>query len=279
MTAFREKLRTTQESHQSWLCIGLDPNPALMASTLGQDGAARIALFCCQIIDATHDLACAFKPNLAFFLAYGSEGMLALEQTVRAVPDDVPIVLDAKLGDIGNTQRMYGKAIFEMLSADAVTISPYVGEDAIVPLLATYPGCGVYVVCRSSNPDGRRFQDHPGQPPYLYEQVASSAQGWAQAYPQNLVGLVVGATQPEEMIALRELTPELPFLIPGVGAQGGDLETAVQHGAAAGGPGPLINISRGVLYASTGPDFAQAAREAALRFRDDINQLRQQASK
>jgi orotidine-5'-phosphate decarboxylase len=190
----------------------------------------------------------------------------------------VPVLLDAKLGDIGNTQRLYGQAVFGALGAGAVTISPYMGEDVIAPLLEAYPGRGVYIVCRSSNPDGARFQNHPGHPPYLYEQVASAALSWARSYPQSLVGLVVGATQPDEMAALRKAAPELPFLIPGVGAQGGSLDVAVRHGGVIDGPGPLITISRGVLYASKGPDYASAAREEAVRLRDEINCLREQAS-
>lgn len=279
MNSFREKLCVAQERHHSWLCVGLDPDPAQMPAMPGLDGAVGIAAFCRAIIDTTHDLVCAFKPNMAFFLAHGTEGLRALEETIRAVPDDVPVVLDAKLGDIGNTQRLYGRAVFGALDADAVTISPYMGEDVVAPLLESYPGRGVYIVCRSSNPDGVRFQNHPGHSPYLYEQVAEAALDWAQAYPQSLVGLVVGATQPEEMATLRKVAPELPFLIPGVGAQGGSLEAAVRHGAATRGPGPLINVSRGVLYASKGPDYASAARREALRLRDEINRLREQVSR
>ena len=277
MTTFREKLCAAQEAHQSWLCVGLDPDPAQMPAVPGLEGAAGIAAFCRAIIEATHALVCAFKPNMAFFLAHGAEGLRALEETIRAVPDDVPVVLDAKLGDIGNTQRLYGEAIFGVLGAGAVTISPYMGEDVIVPLLEGYPGRGVYIVCRSSNPDGGRFQNHPGHSPYLYEQVADAALGWARAYSQSLVGLVVGATQPEEMATLRKLAPELPFLVPGVGAQGGSLDAAVRHGADINGLGPLINVSRGVLYASKGPEYASAARGEAIRLRDEINRLREQS--
>ncbi|MBN1309919.1 MAG: orotidine-5'-phosphate decarboxylase [Anaerolineae bacterium] len=275
MTTFRDKLCSAQEAHRSWLCVGLDPDLSKIGSIDGLSGTGGVVTFCRRIIEATHDLVCAYKPNLAFFMAHGSEGVRALEEMLRAVPDNIPVVLDAKLGDIGNTQRMYGQAIFEAFGADAVTISPYMGEDAVVPLLEAYPGCGVYIVCRSSNPDGKRFQDHPGQSPYLYEQVAWAAQGWAQAYPENSVGLVAGATQPDELSTLRAVVPELPFLIPGVGAQGGVLDAAVCHGPTADGIGPLISISRGVLYASMGPDYAQAAREAANRLRDDINNLRE----
>jgi len=275
MTTFRDKLCSAQETHRSWLCVGLDPDLSKIGSIDGLTGTTGIVTFCRQIIEATQDLVCAFKPNLGFFLAHGSEGVWALEETVHAIPDDIPIVLDAKLGDIGNTQRQYGQAIFEAFGADAVTLSPYVGEDAVVPLLEAYPGCGVYIVCRSSNPDGKRFQDHPGQSPYLYEQVAKAAQGWAQAHPKNSVGLVVGATQPDELASLRAAVPKLPFLIPGVGAQGGMLDAAANHGPTADGIGPLISVSRGVLYASMGPDYAQAARQVATRLRDDITRLRE----
>lgn len=275
MVTFREKLCAAQEHHRSWLCVGLDPDPARMPDLPEFNGPAGIAAFCRTIIDATHDLVCAFKPNMAFFLAYGSEGLRVLEETIRTVPDDIPVVLDAKLGDIGNTQRLYGQAVFEVLNADAVTISPYMGEDVIAPLLEGYPERGVYIVCRSSNPDGSRFQNHPGHSPYLYERVADAALGWARSYPQNLVGLVVGATQPDEMVSLRKAAPDMPFLIPGVGAQGGALDVAVRHGAAINGPGPLINTSRAVLYASKGADFAAAAREAAIHLRDEINYLRE----
>ena len=275
MTSFREKLCAAQEHHRSWLCVGLDPDPTQMPDLPGLNGSAGIAAFCRTIIEATHDLVCAFKPNMAFFLAYGSEGLRVLEETIRTVPDDIPVVLDAKLGDIGNTQRLYGQAVFEVLDADAVTISPYMGEDVIAPLLESYPERGVYIVCRSSNPDGGRFQNHPGHSPYLYEQVADAALGWARSYPKSLVGLVVGATQPDEMVSLRKAAPDIPFLIPGVGTQGGTLDVAVRNGAAIDGPGPLINVSRGVLYASKGADFAAAAREAAIRLRDEINYLRE----
>lgn len=278
MITFREKLCAAQEAHRSWLCVGLDPDPAQMPDLPGLDGAVKIAAFCRAIIEATYDLVCAFKPNMAFFMAHGAEGLRALEETIRAVPGEVPVVLDAKLGDIGNTQRLYGQAIFGAFDAGAVTISPYMGEDVIVPLLESYPGRGVYIVCRSSNPDGGRFQNHPGHSPFLYEQVADAALGWARSYPQSLVGLVVGATQPEELAALRKAAPDLPFLIPGIGAQGGALDGAVQHSAVIDGPGPLINVSRGVLYASKGPDYASAAREEAGRLRDEINHLREQAS-
>jgi orotidine-5'-phosphate decarboxylase len=150
-----------------------------------------------------------------------------------------------------------------------------VGADAVLPLLEAFPGRGLYVLCRSGNPDASRFQDHPGAPPRLLDGVAEAAREWAAAYPASTVGLVAGATFPGDVAALRALAPGRPFLIPGIGAQGGGLEAAVQHGATMDGIGPLINISRGVLYASTGPDYANAARRAAFAARNEINRLRE----
>ena len=273
---FRYRLQAAQKRTNSWLCVGLDPDPERMPDLPALRGAEGLAAFCRQIIEATSDLVCAYKPNLAFFLAHGAEGIQALEETLKAVPSDTPIVLDAKVGDIGNTQRMYGRAVYDRWGVDAVTVSPYVGEDAILPLIEAHPRRGVYVLCRSSNPGSERFQAYPGQPPYLYERVAEAARGWAAEHPESVIGLVVGATYPDELASLREQAPELPFLIPGIGAQGGTLEAAVRFGAS-GLLGPLISVSRAVNYASSGPDYAEAAREAALRLRDRINRLRNES--
>ena len=270
MTAFIDKLRAAQEKTGSWLCVGLDPDPARLPATVG------VAEFCGRIIEATADAACAFKPNLAFFLAGGSEVIAALEAVIKAVPPDTPVVLDCKVGDIGSTQRLYGEAAFGRWGVDAITVSPYVGEDAVLPLLEGYPGKGLYIVCRSSNPDARRFQDHPGAAPRLLDRVAQAAVEWAEAHPAGAVGLVTGGTYPEDIQLLREAAPKLPFLVPGFGAQGGGLEAAVRYGATVDGIGPLINASRGVIFASRGGDFAEAAGKAARETRDAINRLRNQ---
>jgi orotidine-5'-phosphate decarboxylase len=275
---FYEKLRAAQATSQSWLCVGLDPDPALMPDLPELKGPQGLAAFCGAIVAATRDLACAYKPNLAFFLAHGSAGLRALEQTLGEIPPHIPVVLDAKIGDIGSTQRMYGKAAFGALGADAVTVSPYVGEDAVLPLLEGHPGRGVFVLARTSNPDAPRFQDHPGSGTRLFELVVEAALGWAQAYPQSTVGLVVGSTHPGDLQAIRAVAPALPFLIPGIGAQGGALEAAVRFGAAADGTGPLINVSRAVIHASRGRDYADAAHQSALQFRQAINQLRARLS-
>ena len=268
MAGFIDKLRAAQARTNSWLCVGLDPDPALLPPSVS------VADFCRRIIESTADAACAFKPNLAFFLAGGSAGIAALEEVIRAVPADAPVVLDCKVGDIGSTQRLYGEAAFGRWRVDAITVSPYVGEDAVLPLLEAYPGRGLYIVCRSSNPDARRFQDHPGSAPRLLDRVAQAAVGWAETHPAGAVGLVVGGTYPDDMRALREAAARLPFLVPGFGAQGGGLEAAVRYGATVDGIGPLINASRRVIFASRGGDFAEAARQAALETRGAINRLR-----
>ncbi len=272
--AFRDKLIAAQAHNNSWLCVGLDPDPARMPSLPDLAGSLGLAAFCKQIIAATADIACAFKPNLGFFLSHGSAGVRALEDTLAAVPSGTPVLLDAKWGDIGSTQAMYGQAAFAAFGVDALTVSPYVGEDAVTPLLEAYDGVGLYVLARTSNPGAARFQDHPGAAPHLYEQVVAAAQGWATAYPHSTVGLVVGATHPADLKHIRALAPGLPFLVPGVGAQGGELDAAVRFGAAAGGPGPLISTSRAILYASSGPDYPDAARKAALQLQQAINATR-----
>ena len=204
----------------------------------------------------------AFKPNLAFFLAYGSAGVHALEDTLAAIPDDIPVILDAKSGDIGSTQRMYGQAAFEALGVDALTVSPYVGDDAVLPLLDTYPGKGLFVLARTSNPAAGRFQDHPGEPPHLYEQVVSAVQGWQIAHRKH-AGLVVGATYEAELEALAGGAPELPFLVPGVGAQGGTLDSGcLRCDGRRPQPGDQRLAQRDLRLQRR--DFADAARRAAV---------------
>lgn len=275
MSAFSQKLITAQQQNNSWLCVGLDPDPDRMPQALADRGTAGLSDFCAGIIQATSDIACAYKPNLAFFLAHGAAGISALEQTLAAVPTYIPVILDAKLGDIGSTQRMYGRAAFTAFNADALTISPYVGEDAVLPLLEEYPGRGIFLLARTSNPDARRFQDHPGSSPYLYEEVVRTAGKWADDFPASTVGVVVGATYAGEIESIRVTTARIPFLIPGIGSQGGVLDAAVRFGVTSEGLGPLINVSRGINYASSGEDFASAARKAAIEYRQSINQLRQ----
>jgi orotidine-5'-phosphate decarboxylase len=225
---------------------------------------------------------CAFKPNLGFFLAGGAAGIIALERLIHYVPPEIPVILDAKFGDIGSSAEQYARGAFEAFHADAVTLSPYVGADAIKPFLA-YADKGVFVLARTSNPGATEFQDlivedeprgAPGTP--LYEAVVRKATEWHRQGP-GACGVVVGATYPQELKRIRSLAPDLPFLVPGVGAQGGDLAITVQHGPTADGLGPVVNASRSILYASGRQDFAEAARTAAIKLRDEINTMRYQA--
>jgi orotidine-5'-phosphate decarboxylase len=263
---FLDKLRAAQQRNRSYLCVGLDiviANNALVQSTYDEP----MLPFAREIIAATRDLVCAYKPNLAFFMAEGAAGMIALERIVRLIPDDIPIILDAKLGDIGNTAEAYARGVFEQYKADAVTIAPYMGIDSVKPFLS-YLDRGAFVLARTSNANAGEFQNlsvagDDGRSQPLYERVAQHARRWHAEGP-GACGLVVGATAPEEMVALRKQAPELPFLIPGVGAQGGDLAFAVKHGRTADGLGPVISASRSILYASKGVDYAEAARAAAL---------------
>jgi orotidine-5'-phosphate decarboxylase len=264
---FLEMLQGAQGRNRSMLCVGLDPEPTRFPAQLKGD-AQRIFDFCARIVDATGDLVIAFKPQIAYFAAHRAE--LQLEQLVRHIRSsfpNVPVILDAKRGDIGSTAEQYAKEAFERYDADAVTLSPFMGFDSVQPYLK-YPGKGAFLLCRTSNPGGDDLQNQrlasvAGQP-LLYEHIAQLAQG-----PWNLngqLGLVVGATYPAEIERVRALAPTLPLLIPGVGAQGGDAVATVKAGWRADAP-IVVNSSRAILYASSGADFAEAARREALRTR------------
>ena len=264
MTTFIERLDAAAARNRSLLCVGLDPWRAAMPID-------SIADFNRAIIDATSDLVCAYKPNWAFYEAEGISGIEALEATIDAVPDHVPVVLDAKRGDIGNTAIAYARAAFETWGADAVTVNPYQGRDAVLPFL-DYADKGVFVLARTSNPGSAEFQDlhvrGPGTEGPLFEEVARQAAGWND---NGNVGLVAGATVPGELARVRAVAGTVPILIPGVGAQGGDLEAAVRNGTHEDGRRALIAAARSVIYASDGADFAEAARAEAERLRDSIN--------
>ena len=272
MRSFRARLAETIARRDSILCIGLDYDPQLVPPSVraaASDEAAAALAFNRAIIDATADLVCAYKPNLAFYEALGPPGMAALSETVRHVPDGVLVLGDAKRGDIGNTMRRYAQALFDVYAFDAATINPFLGRDALEPFLAR-PDRGAFVLCRTSNPGAAEIQDLPVNGAPLYEMVARLVESWDT---HRNTGLVVGATQPRELARIRDLCPETPILVPGVGAQGGDAATAAAA-ATKGGASALINVARQVLYASPGPDFATAARAAALRLRDLCNQAR-----
>ena len=266
MSNFLEKLEAAARQNRSLLCVGLDP-------WLPQMPLDDIATFNRAIVEATRDLVCAFKPNMAFYEAQGSAGLRALEMTLEVIPEDIPVILDAKRGDIGNTAVAYAQAVFEAWRADAVTVNPYLGRDSLEPFLA-YEGRGVFVLCRTSNPGSADFQSLPvqtgGETMPLFERVARQAQEWNA---RGNVGLVVGATLPGELARVRELCPHMPILVPGVGAQGGDLEASVKLGTDDSGRRAIISVSRQVLYASRSSDYAEAARRAAQALRDQINHV------
>ena len=276
---FLDMLRTAERQNRSLLCVGLDPDPARFPAHLKND-AARIYDFCAAIVEATADTAIAFKPQIAYYAAHRAEEQLErLMAHMRRVAPQVPVILDAKRGDIGSTAEQYAIEAFERYGADAVTLSPFMGFDSVQPYLQ-YHGKGAFLLCRTSNPGGddlqnQRFASIEGEP-RLYEHVARLAQG-----PWNLngqLGLVVGATYPAEIERVREIAPTLPLLIPGVGAQGGDAVATVKAGLRTQGDettGPIIvNSSRAILYASAGADFADAARRAALKTRDELRAAR-----
>ena len=265
---FLDKLRAAERRNGSLLCVGLDPEPTKFPARMKGD-PSRIYDFCAAIVDATADLAIAFKPQIAYFAAHRAEDQLEkLMEHLRRNAPDVPVILDAKRGDIGSTAEQYAVEAFERYGADSVTLSPFMGFDSVQPYLK-YPGKGAFLLCRTSNPGGDDLQNQrlagvPGEP-LLYEHVAGLAQG-----PWNLngqLGLVVGATYPAEIEKVRAIAPTLPLLIPGVGAQGGDAVATVRAGWRADAP-IVVNSSRAVLYASGGEDFADAARKEAMRTRE-----------
>ncbi len=254
MTSFFSRLETRARTINSLLCVGLDPHPADLAAPT----AAAARDFCLRLIEATADVAVAFKPNAAFFEQFGAEGMVALRDVIAAVPDEVPVLLDAKRGDIASTAEAYARAAFQTLGADAITLSPYLGHDSLEPFLAD-PARGVFLLCKTSNPGAGDLQDlHladriPTQ--RLFERVAELARGWNV---NDNLGLVVGATHPEALAAVRRVAPELWILAPGVGAQGGDLAAALSAGLRADGLGLLVPVSRQISRAA---DPRLAARE------------------
>lgn len=269
--AFHRELEAAIQRNNSWVCVGLDPEPErLPASLRGQPDA--ILAFNRAIIDATADLVCAYKPQIAHYAAVGAEDQLL--ETIRYIRErapQVPVILDSKRGDIGSTADKYAREAFERFGADAVTINPYLGRDAAEPFLA-YADKGIVVLCRTSNAGAREFQDLEVGGKKLYRIVAEHVATQWNSHGNCL--LVVGATYPAELAEIRSCTGEMTFLVPGVGAQGGDVEQVVRHGRHARGAGLVINSSRGILYASSAEDFAVAARHATLELRAAINTAR-----
>ncbi|HEX9933908.1 MAG TPA: orotidine-5'-phosphate decarboxylase [bacterium] len=264
---FDEKIRSLIRAKNSLVCVGLDTVPEKIPESVR--GAARIFEFNRAIINATKDAALAFKPNLAFYEALGTEGWDILKRTVAAMPDDTLKIGDAKRGDIGSTAEQYAKALFS-LGFDAVTVNPYMGWDAVGPFVSDEEK-GAFILCLSSNASAKDFQYLSSGGKRLYQWVAESAVKWNA---RGNCGLVVGATKPDELKELRAIAEDLCFLIPGFGVQGGDLVAAVLGGTDKKGEMAIINASRSILYASSGPDYAEAAGRQAVEMRDRINAAR-----
>ncbi len=265
---FREKLEAAWQGGDTMLCIGLDPDITLLPDGYGADDVAKFNI---AIIEATSDLVCAYKPNVAFYEALGPErGYAALRATLAAIPPRVITLADAKRGDVEHTARAYARAIYDDLGFDAATVNPYLGFDSVAPWIERTDKAAI-IVCRTSNPGAPDFQnlavESEGGARPLYEVVAERARSWDR---HGNVGLVVGATYPDEMRRLRALCPEMPFLVPGVGAQQGSVQEAVRAGVDGRGRGLLVSASRGVTYASRNAGFAAAARAAAIKLRDEI---------
>ena len=265
---FFSSLENRVKKVDSLLCVGLDPH----RSDLPEFSGAAIFEFCLRLIEATADVAAAFKPNAAFFEVLGPEGIIALQNVIAAIPDDIPVILDAKRGDIASTAQAYAQAAFHTLGVDAVTINPYLGRDAVDPFIAD-PEKGVFLLCKTSNPGAADLQDlhvaSDSRRSSLHEHVAHLASQWNT---NDNLGLVVGATQPDSLARVRAVAPDLWILAPGVGAQGGDLGAALQAGLRSDGLGMLIPVSRGISR-------AEDPRQAAMALRDAINQERKVISK
>jgi len=266
---FRQQLESRWRDADTLLCVGLDPDPRRLPRAL-RDAPDAVLRFCTAIVDATADLACAFKPQIAYFHAARAEDQLErLIAHIHGRHPGIPVILDAKRGDIGATAEQYAREAFERYNADALTVNPYMGLDSVEPYLA-YPERGLIVLCRTSNAGGSDLQNlELANGRRLYEHVAELVAGPWNRHGQN--ALVVGATFPEELARVRALIGDLPLLVPGIGAQGGDIDATVRAGATAAG-GLMINSSRAILYASEGLDFAEAARGVALDTRTAIRQ-------
>ncbi len=270
--AFLTKLASASRARDSIICVGLDPEPERIPNLLGSGPQAALR-FLRRIIRATSDHACAYKPNLAFYERYGSAALDILTLTLQAIPDDIPVILDAKRGDVPSTAAVYAIALFDSLRADATTVAPYVGLDAIAPF-CTGERYG-FVLARTSNPGAGEFQDLVVEGRPLFERVV---QRCVATFAAENCGFVVGATYPAEARRLRALAPDRLFLMPGVGAQGGDAAAAVRSGLDARGAGVLVSASRSVTYASDGADFEKAAAHAARALRDTANAARSAAA-
>lgn len=262
---FIDKLDKACETNNSLLCVGLDIDLGKLPVTI-LNSDDPIFTFNKKIIDATASLVCAYKPNIAFYEKYGIYGLQSLIKTIEYIPQNIPVILDAKRSDVGHSAAAYAKAIFEVYKADATTVNPYLGHDSIEPFLE-YQEKGIFILCATSNPGFKDLQAWGGEEP-LYQHVAKLVMEWDQ-YKNS--GLVVGATNPDELAKIRGLVGDMPILLPGVGAQGGNLETSIKNGATAKGLRLIVNVSRSILYAALGEDFEKAAAAAAISMNEQIN--------
>jgi orotidine-5'-phosphate decarboxylase len=268
-TSFTARLEDLQLRRNSLVCIGLDPDVRHMPAQFGTTPSAVLS-FNKAIIEATHDLVCAYKLNLAFYEALGYQGWSVLQQTLAAIPSSILTIGDGKRADIGNTSARYASALFDECGFDAVTVNPYMGFDSLEPFLE-WSDQGVFVLVLTSNPGSRDFQRLKVGSLPLYQKVIRTARKWNS---RRNIGFVVGATHPRELRTIRSLAPDVPILIPGVGKQGGDLTAAVRHGCNARGALALINVGRSVLYAARDESFASAARSEASRVHSEITAIR-----
>lgn len=267
---FFDSLELASQKNQSLLCVGLDAELEKLPEIL-RDSKEPLFEFNKALIDATKHLVCAYKPNSAFYEKYGISGLTQLQKTIDYIPNDIPVILDVKRSDIGNTARAYAQAAFEELKADAVTVNPLLGHDSVEPF-TSFTDKGVFVLGLTSNPGADDFEKLMTGGSPLYLKIAQKVQEWNI---HNNCGLVVGATQGEALATIRAIVPQMWFLVPGIGAQGGDLKTVIKLGSSsAKNPKLVINVSRNVIYASSGKDFAQAAAKNAADFREQINKLR-----
>lgn len=270
---YMEAIQARWKQNDTLLCVGLDPNLTKIPEHL-QTGPEPIFEFSKAIIDATADLVCAYKPQIAYFARYSAEK--ELEKIIDYIHTNypgIPVILDAKRGDIGTTAEMYAREAFDRYKADAVTVNPYMGGDTLKPYLERKDK-GTIILCRTSNPGSRDLQDLEIDGTKLYQKVAQkAAHEWNE---HGNIMLVVGATYPSELAEIRKLTNKMPFLVPGIGAQGGNVQKAVENGQTPQGAGMVINSSRGIIYAGDGENFANLAREAAKTLKNEINRFRKQ---
>jgi orotidine-5'-phosphate decarboxylase len=274
---FTDRLHGAIERADSLVCVGLDPDTAKFPAHLREQAVREaIVRFNAAVVEATHDLVCAYKPNLGFYVAYGASGIEALVETRRIIPERIPVILDCKVGDMDNTAERYAKGYFGEWEFDAVTVNAYLGEDSLVPFLSDGDR-GVLVLAKTSNPGSGDLQDvavrDGGEERAVFLTMAERAEQWDKTYPAS-VGLVVGATYPAQLAAIRSRCPDLPILLPGVGAQAGDVAAAVAAGIDVRGESLMVSSSRGIIYAGSGADFADRAREAVVRLRDEVNAVR-----